>query len=232
MAKECEMKLIGRTGSSFVARVEFVLKLKSIEYELLQQDLENKTELLLKTNPIFKRVPVLLHANEPPIVESLTIMEYLDEIQPDVHAILPSNPSERAQCRVVAYTFDTLYYPWMKEYMLIEDEKRKEELKTMVIQGMGMLEFAFVMLSKGKAFFGGDDIGYLDIVVGSFLGWFKLFRIFFDFDVIEETRTPRLSQWEKTMWSHEVTMSTIASHEIHVKWREMLLNRLKVCGTI
>ncbi|KAK1412003.1 hypothetical protein QVD17_32920 [Tagetes erecta] len=225
----CEMKVIGRPGSSFVGRVELVLKLKCIEYEYLEEDLDNKSELLLKSNPVFKNVPVLFHANRPPIIESLVIMEYLDEIRPDIHPILPSNPSERAQCRILAYTFDTLYYPWTKEYMLSPENERKEELKNMIIKGMVMLEEAFVTLSKGKPFFGGDDIGYLDIVVGSFLGWFRHFGIVFGFHAITEDRNPKLSEWVKSMWSHEVIKSTIASHEIHVKWRKTLLDRLEVC---
>lgn len=108
MTKTCEMKLIGARGSPFVTRVKFVLKLKSIDYEYIEEDLLNKSELLLTLNPAHQKVPVLIHGNQPPIIESLAIMEYLDEIQPNKHPLLPSNPSDRAQCRNLAYTFDTL----------------------------------------------------------------------------------------------------------------------------
>ncbi|KAI3812075.1 hypothetical protein L1987_16779 [Smallanthus sonchifolius] len=218
MTQKCEMKLLGATGSVFVTRAKFVLKLKSIEYEYIEEDLCNKSELLLTSNPVLQRVPVLFHANEPPIAESLAIIEYLDEIQPDVHPLLPSDPSERAQCRVLAYTFDTM----MKEFMLTDDKERREHLKEVVIKGFMMLEQVFNKLSKGKAFFGGDDIGYLDIVVGCFLGWFKFYEIVFNFKVIEEARNPRLAQWGKRMWSHEVARSVIPSQEIHMNFLNML----------
>ncbi|KAI3812084.1 hypothetical protein L1987_16788 [Smallanthus sonchifolius] len=224
MTKKCEMKLLGITGSPFVTRVEFVLKLKSIEYEYFEEDLLNKSELLVTSNPVFRRVPVLLHANKQPMAESLPIMEYLDELKPDVHPLLPSDPSDRVQCRVLAYTFDTLCVPWIKEFMLTREKERKEELKTLLIEGFVMLEEAFVKLSKGKAFFCGDDIGYLDIVVGSCLGWIKLYGIVFDFNVIEEDRNPRLAEWGKNMWSHEVAKNVIPSHEIHMKFLNMLLD--------
>ncbi|KAL8267479.1 hypothetical protein R6Q59_004823 [Mikania micrantha] len=226
MAQKCEMKLLGADGSAFVTRVRFVLKLKSIEYEYIEEDLCNKSELLLTSNPVFQRVPVLFPANESPISESLSIMEYLDELQPNVHPLLPSNSSERAQCRVLAYTFDTLCYPWMKEFMLAREKKRREELKRLLIGGSVMLEEAFVKFSKGKPFFGGDDIGYLDVVVGSFLGWIKFYGVVFNFNVIEEDRTPRVAEWGKRMWSNEVFQSVIPSHETHMKFLNMLLDKL------
>ncbi|KAK9052126.1 hypothetical protein SSX86_028754 [Deinandra increscens subsp. villosa] len=226
MTQNCEMKLVGSTGSPFVTRVKYALKLKSIEYEYIEEDLCNKSELLLKSNPIYKRVPVLFHANEHPITESLVIIEYLDEIRPDIHPLLPSNPSERAQCRVLAYTFDDLFYPWTKEFMVTQEKERSEELKKLLIGGSLMLEEAFAKLSKGKAFFGGDDIGYMDIVVGGFLGWIKFYGIVFNFNVIEEDRNPRLAEWVKRMWSHEVARSVIPSHETHTKFRNMLISSM------
>ncbi|KAD6119102.1 hypothetical protein E3N88_10373 [Mikania micrantha] len=226
MAQKCEMKLLGTAGSPFVTRVQFSLKLKSIPYEYIEEDLYNRSELLLTSNPVFRRIPVLIPANEPPVIESLSIMEYLDELQPDVHRLLPSNPSERAQYRVLAYTFDTLYSPWIKEFMRTRDEKRREELKTLLIGASVMLEEALVKFSKGKPFFGGDDIGYLDIVVGTFLGWFKFCGVVFNFNVIDEDRTPRMVEWGKRMWSNEVFQSVIPSHEIHRKFLDMLIDIL------
>ncbi|KAI3812080.1 hypothetical protein L1987_16784 [Smallanthus sonchifolius] len=154
------MKLLGATGSVFVTRVKSILKLKSIEYEYIEEDLCNKSELLLTSNPILQKVPVLIHANEQPIIESLAIMEYLDEIQHDVHPLIPSNPSDRAQCRIWAYIVDTVFHAQLNKFMLTQEKERREELKERIIEGFVMLEEAFVKLSKGKAFFGGDDVDY------------------------------------------------------------------------
>ncbi|KAK1437780.1 hypothetical protein QVD17_03578 [Tagetes erecta] len=225
MTKMCEMKLLGNAGSVFVTRVKFVLKLKSIDYEYIEEDLSNKSDLLRTSNPVFQRVPVLFHGNEPPMIESLAIMEYLDEIKPDVHPLLPSNPSDRVQYRILAYTFDNLCYPWIKEFMTTRNDKRKEELKMLLIEATMMLEEAFVKFSKGKGFFGGDDIDYLDIVVGSFLGWIKFYEIAFGYKLLDEVRNPRLIEWEKNMWSHEVA-SIIPSHETHIKFHKMLMDTL------
>lgn len=109
--------------------------------------------------------------------------------------------------------------------MTTRDDKRREELKMLLIEGTMMLEEAFVKFSKGKEFFGGDNIDYLDIVVGSFLGWIKFYGIAFGYNLIDKERNPRLAEWEKNMWSHEVA-SIIPSHETHMKFLKMLMDKL------
>lgn len=101
-----EIKLLGTAASSFVNRVQFVLNLKSIEYKFIEENLACKSDLLLASNPVLKKIPILLKANEPPICESLIIIEYLEEIKPDIHPILPPKPSDRAKNRFWANYID------------------------------------------------------------------------------------------------------------------------------
>ncbi|KAK2414483.1 putative glutathione S-transferase [Trifolium repens] len=92
-----EVKLLGTTGSPFVCRVQIALKLKEIEYKFVEENLVNKSQLLLKYNPIYKKVPVFVH-NDKPIIESLVILEYIDEIWKQ-NPILPNDPYEKALAR-------------------------------------------------------------------------------------------------------------------------------------
>ncbi|CAI0440780.1 unnamed protein product [Linum tenue] len=79
-------------------RVRIALAEKGIKYEYRDEDLRNKGELLLKMNPIHKKIPVLIH-NGKPVCESNIIVQYVDEVWHDKAPLLPSDPYLRAQAR-------------------------------------------------------------------------------------------------------------------------------------
>ncbi|KAM5570743.1 hypothetical protein ABKV19_011401 [Rosa sericea] len=96
MAEETRVILHGRRLSPYVKRVEMALKIKGIPYEFVQEDLKNKSPLLLKYNPVHKKIPVLVH-NGKPLAESLVILEYIDETWKTSPQLLPEDPYRRAR---------------------------------------------------------------------------------------------------------------------------------------
>ncbi|GAB2214126.1 hypothetical protein Droror1_Dr00018464 [Drosera rotundifolia] len=203
MAKE-DVKLIGAWGSPYVLRARFALKLKSVDYELLLE--ENlrvaKSELLLKSNPVYKKVPVLLHGDTKPVCESLIIVQYIDEVWADGPSILPSDPYDRAITRFWATYFDDKAYPSMWAVLTANDEEARAETVAKLKEILVQLEDAFVKSSKGKPFFGGDEIGYVDITFGSFAGWFKTIEKAFDLKLFDEATTPNLLAWVDVFFAH------------------------------
>ncbi|KAJ9549124.1 hypothetical protein OSB04_021667 [Centaurea solstitialis] len=218
MTNKSEIKLLGTAISPFVNRVQFVLNLKSIEYEFFEENLACKSELLLTSNPIYKKVPVLLHAKKSPICESLVIIEFLDEIRPDVHQVLSSNPVERADNRFWANYIDNKFFPLYGELSLTLGKDGKEAIKERIVEGSMLLEGAFVKLSNGKAYFGGDDLGYLDVVLGCFLAWTKFVEKNNKFKIFDEGRTPRLMEWAKRILSHKAVKDVIPGNEAIVNF--------------
>ncbi|KAF3620398.1 putative glutathione S-transferase [Capsicum annuum] len=90
-----KVKFLGYWASSFALRVHWVLKLKGIEYDYQEEHLPNKSPLLLQYNPVYKKIPVLIH-NGKPIAESLVILEYIEDTWKH-NPILPEDPYEQSK---------------------------------------------------------------------------------------------------------------------------------------
>lgn len=95
------MILLDFWASMVGLRVRVALAEKKIEYEYIEEDSASNvpSPLLMKMNPIHKKIPVLIH-NGRPVCDSLVALEYIDEVWKDDKArLLPSDPYERANAR-------------------------------------------------------------------------------------------------------------------------------------
>ncbi|KAA8536851.1 hypothetical protein F0562_029329 [Nyssa sinensis] len=189
MEEEQKVKLLGAWFSPFVYRVRLALALKGIQYEYIEQDLTNKSSLLLHSNPIHKRVPVLIHGGKP-IPESLIIIDYLDSIWKD-NPILPEDPYQRAMAHSWAKFIEEKFTEVIRRALMLEGEQQEKE----VLQAKDALEILEGEL-KGKKFFGGDTMGFLDIVMSWITFWLGVIEEVAGFQVFDPIEYPRLKKWK------------------------------------
>ncbi|KAK2990778.1 hypothetical protein RJ640_012679, partial [Escallonia rubra] len=86
MATKTDVKLLGIWPSPYVNRVQIALSVKSIDYEFVVESYLPKSELLLKSNPVHKKIPVFFHGDKT-ICETLVIIQYVDEWFPLVREL-------------------------------------------------------------------------------------------------------------------------------------------------
>ncbi|KAI4382555.1 hypothetical protein MLD38_008506 [Melastoma candidum] len=53
------MKILGMWLSPFVKRTMITLNLKGVKYQLIEEIVSPKSELLLKANPVYKKIKIL-----------------------------------------------------------------------------------------------------------------------------------------------------------------------------
>jgi len=221
-----DVKVLGARLSPYVNRVQIALNLKSVDYEFLEEKLGSKSELLLKSNPVHKKIPVMIHGGKP-ICESLIIVQYIDEVWTDGPSILPSDPYDRAMARFWAAYVDDKWWPTLRGLRNAEGEEAKAAALEQVREGLVLLEDAFIKCGKGKGFFGGDTIGYLDIAFGSFLGWVRTTEKMADIKLIDETKTPGLFGWAKRFGSNAAVKDVIPETDKIVELVKLMAARPK-----
>uniref|UniRef100_A0A0D9XLS0 glutathione transferase n=1 Tax=Leersia perrieri TaxID=77586 RepID=A0A0D9XLS0_9ORYZ len=211
------VRVLGFSPSPFVTRVLVALKLKGVEYELLEEKVGTKSELLLRSNPIHKKVPVLLYHGKP-ISESLIIVEYIDEVWASngAPAILPRDPHDRAVQRFWAQYIDDKIPPAIRVLRSVDIAEEKEKAVGELSTTLQYLEEAFVKCSQGKNYFGGDNIGYLDIALGGLFGWIKAVEKLAGVKLFEEAKVPNLISWADRFRVHPAVMDVLVDADILV----------------
>jgi len=203
-----DVKLLGTLQCPYVSRVRVALNMKSVNYELLVEDLGCKSELLLKSNPVRKKIPVMIHGDKA-ICESLVIVRYVDQVWTSGPSILPCDPYDHAIACFWAAYIDQQWFPPLIRIQMTHDEAAKAAAMEEVAAGLEVLEEAFVKCSKGKAFFGGDSIGYIDIALGCFLAWLKVSEEIGDAKLFDDTKTPCLVAWAHRFCSDEAVRGVL-----------------------
>ncbi|CAN7063877.1 hypothetical protein Bca4012_096551 [Brassica carinata] len=184
-----EVILLDYWPSMFGVRTRIALEEKNIKFDYIEQDLCNKSALLLEMNPVHKKIPVLIH-NGKPVCESLIQVEYIDETWPRENPILPSDPYQRAQARFWGSFIDKML-PGLGKLMWGVKGEEQEAGKKEFVEMLKMLESEL----GDRTYFGGETFGYVDIALIGFYGWFDAFEKYGNFSI--EAECPKIIAWAK-----------------------------------
>ncbi|KAK7385654.1 hypothetical protein VNO78_31419 [Psophocarpus tetragonolobus] len=193
-------------ASPFCARVKIALEEKGVKHvDREEHDLfGGKSELLLKSNPIHQKVPVLLH-NDRPLAESAIIVSYIDEAWPS-NPLLPAIVYDRAQARFWADYIDKKVFEAGRNIWASNGEEREVATRDF-IEVLKHLEEAL----GDKDYFGGDAFGYVDIIAIPHSAWFLAYEKLGAFKV--EDHAPKISAWIKKCLQRESVAKVLPDPE-------------------
>lgn len=231
MASPNHLKLLGGWFSPFVLRVKIALSIKSLVYEDIEENLNPKSQLLLQSNPVHKKIPVLLHEDKP-ICESRIIVEYINEVWNSGPSVLPSDAYYRAMARFwAAYIDDKLYVAMRNALSEKDEEARKahlEEIEDSLVTMEGELQKC---RREGKGYFGGEEIGLVDITFGSLLCWVSAIETMNGRKMIVEEKHPCLVKWAERFESHPNVKGFIPETEKLIEFAKALQMKWKAAAS-
>ncbi|KND59249.1 Glutathione S-transferase subgroup 2 [Candidatus Burkholderia verschuerenii] len=161
------MILIGQYDSPFVRRVAIALNLYGFEYEHRPWSTFGDADKIAEFNPL-SRVPTLVLDSGEVLIESMTILDYLDEEAGDERAMIASSGAARRQAlkvcalatgladKAVALVYERVLHEQKSEMWI-------ERCSKQVGRVLDVLEAD--RASRATPYWFGDAIGHADIAV-------------------------------------------------------------------
>ncbi|KAK9281373.1 hypothetical protein L1049_004273 [Liquidambar formosana] len=204
MSKESAVVLLDFWASPFCMRVKIAMAEKGVEHEHREEDLfGGKSDLLLKSNPVYQKVPVLLHGGKP-VCESTIIVSYIDETWPSP-PLLPPCPYGQAQARFWADFIDKKVFD--AGCNIWRSKGEEQEAAKDFIEILKQLEGAL----GEDDFFGGDSFGFVDVILIGLASWFYAYEKLGGFKV--EDQCPKFSAWMKKCMQRESVAKVLPDPE-------------------
>jgi len=186
-ATSLELYAYWRTSATFRVRVALNLKgLAATEHFVDVDAGEHRSDEYLRINPL-GAVPVLVEAGHPPLTQSLAILGFLDELQPDP-PLLPGDRHGRARVRSLAgmLASDThpLVTPRVRKYLSnvagFDDAAVRTWMRHWFGTGLQAFEQRLAAEPATGRFCHGDTPTIADICLASIFAVTRLFDMRFD----------------------------------------------------
>ncbi|CAN1180396.1 Glutathione transferase GST 23 [Linum perenne] len=201
--EEDQVKLLKTWSSFYGLRVVWALKIKGIPFESFDEDLSNKSDLLLSCNPVHKKVPILIH-NGRSISESLVIVEYIDEAW------------DRNPPCITRETMSPQLFPSMRNVLNTEGKEQEQG----IIEFKENLKLLEAELESSSFMSGEDDqLGFADIALAWIMNVVPVFEEVLGLSLMEIENYPSIWEWKQRISDVDVVKESLPDHEKLVgKW--------------
>lgn len=204
------MKLYGSLVSPYVARVEFLARLKGLPLKAEMPAGGIKTPEFLQLNPMGK-MPTL-EVDGRGIAESMVLMDYLEEAFPE-KSFLPTAAQDRARARLLGRIFDLYVAPNGRAFFanMNPATRKAEEVAAGVASYLKSLSQIEHFMGAGPYAIG-DKLGYADIAL---LPCLQMMGLIAGACGVSDpyAGTPRLARWWTQMQADPTTAGFIAEYE-------------------
>ncbi|KAL6647836.1 hypothetical protein ACP70R_015273 [Stipagrostis hirtigluma subsp. patula] len=213
-----EVTCVDFWANGFGMRARIALRELGVAFRFVEEDLRvrERSDLVRRMNPVHRSIPILIHAGRP-ICGSLNILQYVDDVwgRHDRRLLPADDPLHRAHARFWADFVDQKVFSSQTRFLKSKGEE-KEAAKAELIGQLKQLEEVL----GDRAFFAGDEFGFLDIAVIPFSSMFHGYEQHGGFSF--ETECPSLMRWVRRCRERESVAGVLPDdgemYEIHKKW--------------
>jgi maleylacetoacetate isomerase len=180
------MKMYCHWRSQAAYRVRVALNLKGLAVEDVYIDLgkgEQRSDAYRKVNPQMV-VPALFDGDGPPLVQSMAILEYLEETHP-APALLPKAPKDRARVRALAQICAADSHPlivprvrnYLQDTLRLDEPVRMAWIRHWIGAALQAIEPNLASDPRTGTFVHGDAVSIADICLAGQINGAKMFGL-------------------------------------------------------
>lgn len=115
----------------------------------------------------------------------------------------------------------------MKGIAIADGEEAKKAAVDQAIEVLVQIEEAFGNCSKGKPFFSGDQIGYLDIAFGCLLAWLRVSEKMNGIKLLDQAKTPGLVKWAERFSEDPAVKGVLPETDKLVEFAKILFAKMR-----